>query len=58
MAEREAQEEVDGGNEREAQEEWILEGVDDLDEKGHCHKNAIYAVLKHFLSLVTILLSF
>jgi hypothetical protein len=29
---------------------WIVEGCDDLDKIGHCHKNAFYVLLKSYTS--------
>jgi hypothetical protein len=28
--------------------DWTVEGVEDLNEEGHCHKNAFYTLLKNF----------
>jgi hypothetical protein len=39
---------------------WYLEGVDDLDEDGACHKNAFYIILKQMhqsLDYTTVLLT-
>jgi hypothetical protein len=54
-----SQGEVAGGDELLTWANWIVKGCEHLNQEGHCHNNAFYTLLKHYLDYdyTTILLT-